>query len=352
MLRIYKKMTMIAVLVVIALVLAMPAAAMEFSVNADLPENQRQNGSLFFDLLVYPGQEQEIEIVISNTSDADIVVLVETIAASTNRNGQINYTSREPRDESLKFSFEDIAKIPESNYVVPAESSIRVPISLTIPNEPFEGAILGSIRVLREATQEERDAAGAIVNQFANVTAVRLVQSEAAENIPADFTLAGLSATLVNYKASIVANIRNPQPIIIKGASANAVVYPLGSEKAIFEQSIETLDFAPNSTFPLSFIDREGYGIEAGDYKAVIEIRYKGQAWNFEQDFTIEPQVAETINDGALNQTGQVRPGTEAAGMGGVPIWAVIAIAVGAAILTAIIALMIMIARRRPLGAH
>jgi len=346
--KILRKATMFIVPVIMAVLMAVPAAAMEFSVRAVLPENQRQNGSVFFDLLVKPGQQQDLVIEISNSSAGDITVLVETITASTSRNGQINYTSRGTLDETLTYSFEDLVSMPQSYYMVPALSSIEVPISLAVPDEPFEGAVLGSIRVLREATQEERDAAGAIVNQFAHVTAVRLVQDVNAEEMAANFELGDITAELVNYRASIIAQIRNTQPMIIKNASATASIYPIGSSQAIFEHSLETLDMAPNSVFQYSFVDREGYGIDAGDYTAEIHVEYQGENWSFVQDFTILPSEAAAVNDGAVNQHGQQRPVADPYGGLDIPLWAVIAIAVGAAVLASIIVLIIVMAKKRP----
>ena len=347
-----KILSALIVLFIVAAIYAVPAAAMDFSVRAILPENQRKTGNTFFDLLVEPGQQQELVIEVSNSSDREIIVLVETITATTSRNGQINYTSRGAADETMKYAFADLVDLHESYFPIPGGSEIRIPIGLTIPDDPFDGAVLGSIRVLREATQEEKEAAGAIVNQYAHVTAVRLVQDENAESIPADFALGSIDAELINYRASIVAQIRNTQPRVIKGASASASIYQKGSEEAIFEHNLESLDFAPNSIFPYSFVDREGYGIEAGEYTAVINITFYGENWSFEQDFTIPPEVAATVNEGAVNQTGQQRPvsgtpGTESAS-DGVPKWAVIAIGVGAAVLAAVVILIIVIVRRRP----
>jgi len=352
MFRIIKKLTITIVLALMSAILIIPAAAMDFSVRPDLPENQRQNGSAFFDLLVSPGQTQDLVVEINNLSEKEIVVLVETITASTSRSGQINYTSSGEMDETLQYSFEDMVSLPDSHFSIPAESSIEVPVTLTVPDEPFDGVVLGSIRVLREATEEERETAGMIVNQYAHVTAVRLIQSETAEEIAPDFALGEITTELVNYRASIVANIRNTQPVIIKAASATATIYPRGSKQAIFEYNLETIDFAPNSVFQYSFVDEEGYGIEAGDYTVVIGIGYDGLDWSFDQDFTIEAQAAKALNEGALNQFGQVRPEVAetiaSAAAAGMPLWGIIAIAVGAAMFTAIIALIIMVSKRKP----
>jgi len=346
-----RKLMTIAVIVIAAAMLCVPAAAMDFTVMPELPDNQRNNGNSFFDLKVYPGQEQDITIWVRNVSDKEITVLIELITASTNGSGGINYTSKSvAMDETLKYSFEDIASIPDSHYTIPAEGSINIPVSLAIPEDPFEGMILGSIRVLREVTEEERAAAGAIVNQYAYVTAVRLVQDEiAVEAIVPDFALADVTTQLVNYRAAITANVRNPMPIVIKEASASAKVFPKGESNAIFERTLPVVDFAPNSIFPFSLVDNEGYGIEAGDYTALITIEHKGEIWSFERDFTIAPQEAAAVNEGALNQTGTQRP--VSSGLANVsfemPTWILVAIGLGIAILISMIVLIVVLLRNR-----
>ena len=342
--KIIRKLTVIAIVALMAIVFKPTASAMDFQVRPNLPDNQRQNDSTFFDLLVSPGQEQDLVIEITNRSENDIVVLVETITASTSRNGQINYTSRGELDETLKFSFEDLVSLPQSHFEIPALSNIEVAINLKVPDEVFDGAILGSIRVLREATQEERDASGVFYNQFASVTAVRLVHRENAEDIPVDFVLGDITAELVNYRASIIVPIRNRHPRIIKNASATARIYPRDSSQFIFEYNLESLEFAPNSIFPFSFVDNEGYGIDAGDYTAIIDVEYAGETWSFEQDFHITEAAAARVNESALNQHGQERPTSN---MTVIPMWAVIAIVVGAALFIAVIVLIVMLSRRR-----
>jgi len=238
-------------MLMVSILLITATAEMDFSVTPELPDNQRPNGSSFFDLIVAPGMQQELTIIVSNTRDDEIVVLVELITASTSRNGQINYTSRGMLDSSLKFSFEDMVTIPQTHFTIPAGDEITIPVSLTVPSESFDGAILGSIRVLREATDDEREEAGAIVNQYAHITAVRLVMTDDAEEIiQPDFALGSITTELVNYRASIIAYIRNIEPILIKSATATARIFPLGSDQPIFEHTMESLDFAPNSVFP------------------------------------------------------------------------------------------------------
>ena len=303
MLKLIKRVTILAILILMTTVLCMPAmASTGFSVSLVFPENQRQNGSAFFDLLVHPGQEQELVVSITNSSDEDAAMLVDIITASTSYHGEINYTDRNGlMDESLQFSLEDLISLPLEPVNVPAGETVDVPIGLKVPMEPFDGILLGAITVVKEVTQEERDAAGAIVNQFGYVTAVRLTQSENAENIPAEFAPGDITAELTHHRASIVAQIRNTQPKFIRDASASMEIFKQGSRVSIFKDEIQRLEMAPNSIFPYLFVDYDGYGIEAGDYMAVITLSHEGQTWNWEQDFTITPETAEAVNEGAIN---------------------------------------------------
>ena len=341
-----KLLRYITVLIFVALMAAalnISAAASDFHVKPKLPDNQRQNGSTFFDLLVSPGQQQELIIEISNLSENDIVVLVEVLTASTSRNGLISYASKGEMDESLKFYFEDIASLSQNQFELPAGVSIEVAINLRIPNEVFEGAILGSIRVLREVHQEEPDDDEGSINRYASVTAVRLVHSDNAEDIQPEFLLGEIKAVSINYKASIIVPIRNTQPRIIQGAGAAARIYPKGSSDFILEQKFDNISFAPNSIFPLSFIDEEGYELNAGDYTAVVGVTFGNQSWNFEQDFIITEQATIEVIENAPNPNGSVFSLPEQ----GLSTWMWFAIAGGAAIIITVVGLIILLTRRR-----
>ena len=304
--RIIKTLTALSIFITVSLIttiLCTANSSVGFSTTPVLPENQRQNGTSFFDLLVQPGQKQELVVIVRNESDESISVLAEVVTASTNRNGDVNYTASDANmDETLRISMEDILTLPQDRYTVPANSEILLPVNLELPNESFEGIILGSIRVVKEITEEEKAAGGAIVNQFAYVTAVRLAMSEDAESISPDFAMGEITAELVNHRASIVAQIRNTQPMLVKGTSITAKIFRQDSDQSIFEYDMPDVSFAPNSIFPLSFVDSAGYGIDAGEYKAEISVEYQEKKWVFEQEFSISAQSAASINESAVNQ--------------------------------------------------
>ncbi|MCL2248972.1 MAG: DUF916 and DUF3324 domain-containing protein [Oscillospiraceae bacterium] len=334
-----KLVSIIALVMLSAFALNITAAAMGFSVNAVLPENQRDNGSSFFDLIVYPGQEQDLLITIDNMQDREVLMLVEIITASTSRNAEINYTSAGLSDETMKFSIGDILTVSDSAITVAPETTIQVPLKMVVPDEPFEGILLGSIKVTAEPTEEEI-AAGGIVNRFSHIIAVRLMQSEGADqNIPVEFLLRDVTAELTNHRVSVVARIRNPEPRIVRDFTVSAEITPVGSNQIFFEREIQNVEMAPNSIFPFTLVDEAGYGIEAGDYVARLTITHEEQTWYFEENFTVDDRWAAELKEGAINITGEERP--DPSWWMNIPMWAIIAAGGGALVIFLLVILII-----------
>ena len=300
------------------------ASTRDFEVRPMRPDNQRENGRTYFDLLVTPGLEQQLIIEIRNVSENDMTVLVEMITASTDNNGEIDYFSRGMIDETLAFSFEDLVSLEQNRYEIPAQSGVEVAIDLKIPDEVFEGVILGSINVVMEVEQAGRRDENTTNRPPTNVTAVTLVHDVNAEDIPADFALGDITTKYVNNRPTTVAHIRNTQPKVILGASATARIYSQDGSEFVFEfeHSITNLGFAPNSVFQFAFSDDEGNDIEPGNYTAVIAIAYGGETWNFQQEFRVAAP--------------------------GLALWMIIAIGAGGVILIGTIVLIIVRVRRGP----
>ena len=331
---------MLLILILLICLHVLSASAMDFSVMPVTPENQRNEAGGFFDLIVTPGQEQTIFIEVINESSNEIMVLAETITASTGRAGNINYTSRGILDETLAHSFEEMATLPEELFEIAANGRIRIPITLKIPEEGFDGAILGSIRVLREATNTEREAAGAIVNQFAHVTVVRLVTDENAEDILPDFIIGEINIQEADGSVSFSANIRNIMPKIVRGVEVNASIYQSGGTEAIHSLTMESVSFAPNSVLQILFPETDESALDTNALIAKISLSYGDEKWYSEQTIPLgveaEPPGIEVIIQTASAQTNAQADRTAAPPeiSRSMPIWTIISsIVIGAAII-------------------
>jgi len=297
---IQKIMPKIAIFLVMAIAFTVQAeASMGFSVTPSFPENQLSNSG-FYDLRITPGQQQDIIVTVSNPTDTEIVVAVEAFTVSTARGGTIDYSSTRINDETLPYFMSELIAISEPQVAVPPNSQIDVPLRLTAPDESFDGILLGSLRFLREPTEAEAQSSGAIMNRYAHAVAIRLSMND--RELDADFALGEITSQITNARASIVVDVRNPVARMARGVQAEARIFELGSNEEIFYQSIDEVDFAPNSVFPFTMVDRAGYGISAGMYRAEIRLDYQGQTWQFNQEFKIAPTQAATVNTAARNQ--------------------------------------------------
>jgi len=276
-------------------------AAVGVTVSPILSENQVPETKSFFDIWATPGQ-QEIAILVSNNRNEPITMEIDIFSPATSANGSIDYTSSGRHDASMILSFEDIAWLPTGREItVPANDSKIVPITIDIPTEGFDGVIMGSVHALLGITPEEEAEAGMIVNRFAFALPVRLRGNNYAEIEP-NFSIGDVDIQSVNYRAAIVADIHNTQPQLLSGAVVNAQIYPEGSNTAIFEINDFSVDFAPNTIFPLTMQDRAGTGVSGGDYTINVQIMHNGVSQNFQEVFHIEPVNAARVNAIAVNQ--------------------------------------------------
>ena len=325
--------------IIIALTFALPlmagASGGGFSVTPIIPENQNPENTGVFDLLVYPGQTQEILIDINNANEEEITVEITLISPGTNSNGIIDYGTTGIIDEAAVSPFHEIASFNFDRYLtIPAMTTATVPVQFTIPEEGFDGVILGAIHVVRGITDDDFEEADMIVNRFAHVMPVLLRQST--ERVAPDFMLGEVDVQLVNHRATVVAYVRNPQPRFSIGASVSTYIYTAEGEPR-FSITGRDVDFAPSSVFPSSLTDDAGIGIQPGNYIARVRVEYNEQIWEFEEEFTVTAQAAEIVNQAAVNQ--QHIP--EVAGATGIfdaiPIWFLIATGAGLAVLLPII---------------
>ena len=305
MLRIIKLILMGLTFLVLMLltIITVSANAGGFTVTPNLPENQDEDTRGFFDLIVLAGQKQELSITVANVTSDELQLDFNVITATTASSGVINYGDPGDSDETLVYSFAEMAELSHKSIQIPGNTETEVKVTFSVPEDGFIGNILGSIVVVREPTQDEINDAGMIVNRHRQIIAVRLRMND--DVLEPDFKLGNISSALTNHRASIIAEIRNPVPALFRGVSATALIYREGNDSAIFEVSNPDITFAPNSIFSFSMVDRAGFGIQAGKYLAKIQLEYEGIRWEFEENFEILPDEAGEMNKAAVNQQQQ-----------------------------------------------
>lgn len=318
------------------LVLSLPsfAAGLGFSPSPVYPENQISEKS-YFDLQVEPGQSQDLTMRLTNTSDKDLVVVVEATNAFTASDGHMDYSVPGKQDETLPHPFADMVEIKEEyrNVTLAKGETKEVTVTMTTPQDAFEGKIIGGI-LLQQAPDEEdktqaddEQAGASIQNVFQFAMPVVLQQNE--NPVEPEFKLMNVEPTLRNNQPNIQVRLLNNAGMVARGGSLTAEVFRAGETTPLHAMERNDFEMAPHSIWNLDFVSQDGGNMEAGDYNLKMTVNYEGETWEFDENFTIEKQQADDINKAAANPEGVPKKGP--------PIGAIVAIAAGVVVLALII---------------
>ena len=333
-----KLLAMASMLVMITFALTLTVyASGGIEVTPLLPGNQRAETTTFFDLNVQPGQEQELAIRITNSNAFEVSVTVEASIASTNRSGQIVYVSPEDVGYPPRRLLTDMVQLPADQITIPPESRYDYIFTLTVPDEEFDGIIQGSVRAIRELTEEEA-AVGGLVARYSHNTPIRLRQNDDPIELKQDdIILESVRPELVRLSVSAVCSIINTMPIRIRDAVITAQVDMVGSDEPFIEYFNDSIQIAPESMFPLAIVDDQGKTFEAGEYIVKINMQYDGMEWNFEEGFEITQEEADEFNERVWVDEEETEDFP----------WAIVLIIAGAALMWAIVIALILIKRSR-----
>ncbi|MEV2923878.1 DUF916 domain-containing protein [Paenibacillus larvae] len=123
----------------------------DFSIQALIPENQIDKKKTYFDLKMKPEQKQDIQLQVFNSSSKKITIEMDVTFATTNQNGLIDYTISDisKADESLRIPLPEITNISNREVVLQPGQSKIVTITITMPEEEYDGVILGAVHLKR-----------------------------------------------------------------------------------------------------------------------------------------------------------------------------------------------------------
>lgn len=295
------------------------ANALQFTMDAELPDNQIDQHKTYFDLLVEPGMEQDLSIILTNKSDEKLDLSVELTTAITNSHGIVDYTVVDPEvDDSLLHPFSEMATVDATTVILKANEQKKVTLKLSVPKEPFDGIILGGVYVKQKNTSKAEN----IETQQAMVKAVSLRMNS--DQVPLDMKLIGAHTGKQGYRNVFQAIIQNPQPTLMDGITIEAQVLK-EDDQIVFENKTEDIHMAPNSNFAYA-IPLEQQLFEAGDYTMKINASANGEVWEFEETFNVSILEAKKLNN---QQTDEVIKKTTKFGLLGGIMTSVLALLIG-----------------------
>ncbi|EOL42873.1 DUF916 and DUF3324 domain-containing protein [Enterococcus caccae] len=275
------------------------ASEINFNVKAILPENQRSKEVSYFDLRVVPGEKQILSVELINDTQEDVTIQASANSAITNDNGIVDYSySDTKKDSSAAFTFSEIAKMPK-NIVLPKKSSKIMECIVEIPEESFDGYVLGGLYFEQKGEAEEKSkGALAVGNRFSYVVGVLL--SETDKEVKPELALNKVQATQLNGNNAVIMNLQNKKPAMVKKLQLDAKLYYENETKPRYENHQESLAMAPNTNFNYK-IDLKEQPFIAGNYTVKIKANDGYKDWTWEKTFVIKEKEAKKYNATAIN---------------------------------------------------
>lgn len=266
-----------------------------FSVQALIPKNQIDFKKTYFDLRMVPGDQQMIEVMVFNNELDEIRVKATVRNATTNQNGLVIYDAISETDDSLKHPLTDTLRMVEEEIVIPSGESKKIKALITMPEEEYNGIILGGIHI-EKISDEQNDAEKVqIQNKYVYVIGVQLSEND--HLIDPVLNFISVEPKLINHRTAIQATIQNPQSILMSNLKAVGKVYKKKGN-GLFKEGEKEVNMAPNSRFEF-IIDWGNEPFQPGDYLLKMKMADDENEWKWEEPFTIDKD-AELLNRNAV----------------------------------------------------
>ena len=274
--------------------------SMAYSAKANIPENQINKTLTYFDLKMEPGQEQEITLTVSNSSDKQTTIILSPNIATTNQNGVIDYSQTKGKlDSTLKTPLSSVISKEQEVTLAPNETK-QVPFTLKMPDKSFNGLLLGGFYVTKKEEAEDSKEAEKnvqIKNNYSYVIGIQL--RESLEEVKPQLKMNQIKPALLNYRTAVTVNLQNTEATIIKEFDVHAKVRKKGNGTVLHEATKTDMSMAPNSNFdfPISW---DNQSLEPGTYTLDMTAKSGENQWTFEEDFTISAKESKTLNTDAV----------------------------------------------------
>lgn len=264
------------------------------AVKAIIPENQIDKSKAYFDVLLKPGQTQELDVQLSNFTEKDRTVNIEANTATTNDNGIVDYSQHDKKkDPSLVYAFSDISNTA-NEVKIPKHSSVMTKVTIRMPNKSYEGIIAGGIYIYDKGDANAVHDGGAITNKFVYSLGVQLRNKVDLTKVEPNLVVDSKKIMLIHsdYLSGINIPIQNTSALFIKEVEVEARLIDHSDSQSSHELKKSKLKIAPNSNFylPLTWTDDEGTSLNSGDYQVDIKINSADlkKKWAWTIPFKIE----------------------------------------------------------------
>lgn len=281
---------------------------MPYTISTVLPDNQIDKKKSYFDLLIESGKEQKLILNLQNNTDHEINIRIIPQNGTTTSTGNINYTGvGQLLENELPYTFTDICS-PAQDIRLIANESKDVRFFLTIPEQGFQGVLLGGFQIY-ELTADENEDTGTkngsinIKNRFEYIIGVMLRETMAA--VSPDFRLEKIEPAVWNSRFALAAELELPASVIVQNFYMDGEVISKKTGDIVYGFEKKSFSMAPNSIY--RFLENISPDkLPVGDYTMKLVIQGDENKWQLEKDFEVsseqKKQAIEKTIEGSNDQ--------------------------------------------------
>lgn len=262
-----------------------------YEVKPLLNEDQKSMGIDYFYFNVEPNETKEISVEIINHADTDELFDIQINEAVTNSNGFIDYSVEQrnsPKESPV--SFDSVVGDTKQSVTVKANGTEKISFTLKVPEEGFEGILLGGVYISKQETKNQDSnndsKEGLQIKQSLAYAVAIMLQEKIPYKEGNKLLMHSLKVDVSDHQSVLTYSLENPQPNILNRVQMITEIYREGEEVACATLKKETMSFAPKDRFDLK-VPWEQAEISKGNYETVTVFTSGEETWKFENSFSV-----------------------------------------------------------------
>lgn len=270
-----------------------------FTVSANIPNNQYDNGLSSFDLIVRPKEKQTLVVTIENLENKNKIIKASANTAYTNPHGVVAYDKHQTNNLSnAKFQFNEIFDKPQMIHLKPYETK-NINFTLKMPEESYSGILDGALYfkdIQGYNTKQTNLNNFRLINYYSMAIGI-ILREHPNTHVSADLKLRRIRISEHNQLQipAVLAKLENIKPATTGSMKISATISKRKNSKILFNNVTDNRTMATKSYFEYG-IPLKGQIVRPGKYHLHLVAKSHQRTWVFDREFTISARQAIKIN--------------------------------------------------------
>lgn len=269
----------------------------DFTIQAVIPENQRDKTVGYFDLNVDTNTKQTLEIEVINNGNETMEAEILFVDGSTGINATKIFNQKSDADESMIPTVTEMVTLRENKIEVAPKSSAIVHLDVDVAGNEFDGVRMGGITVVATDMKENQKSSGngiSFDNQIAYTLALQMRMND--NLVTPNLNYKESRFETVDLQPKFISNIQNDQPMLMNNVSVKGNVKDSKTNKVVATVDRSNGGILPTTNFDVVYTLTDGE-IESGMYLIDLTIENEDGSWHWEESIEVNADQIDKTNE-------------------------------------------------------